>query len=64
MCDTCDWEEMLDTIEDLASNDDADFALSTIEGIQAWVDEHHHITPKQKTAIANIEAAMERKAGL
>ena len=63
MCESCDWEAMLDKIDELISDDRADFALATVEGIQTWVDEHEHITPKQKEAIENIEAAIERKAG-
>jgi hypothetical protein len=59
MCDSCEWPEALEELNELCENSDYDFANDTLSGIAEWVEEKHHITEKQLTAIANIKRAVE-----
>jgi hypothetical protein len=59
MCDTCEWPEALEELNELCSDEDYDFANDTLSGIAEWVEERGHITEKQLTAIANIKRAVE-----
>jgi hypothetical protein len=63
MCDTCEWEAYLDTIQEAI--DDAanlpqkaeDFAASVtekLEDIQQWVEDNEHITEAQAEAVDNM----------
>jgi hypothetical protein len=61
MCDSCEWSEALEELNDLCEDSDYDFASDTLLGIAEWVEEKHHITEKQITAIANIKRAVENR---
>lgn len=61
MCDSCDWEDVLEELEDLCSDSDYDFANDTLESIAEWAREKKHITEKQVAAIDNIKRAVERR---
>jgi len=59
MCESCEWKETLEELNDLCEDSDYEFANNTLAGIAEWVEEKHHITEKQLTAIANIKRAVE-----
>jgi hypothetical protein len=61
MCQECDWEDFADGLQILLGDTDFMWAADTIEGIQETVREKEHATPRQKEAIENIEAAVERR---
>lgn len=67
MCLHCDWEKWLQTIDDMTEAEDDrgvavfDWAGDTLTKICVWVQEHGHITDKQKQAIRNIATSMIRK---
>ena len=55
MCDSCDYEEYLEKIEELT--EECKLAKSTrcfVEGVFEWVEEHRHITPEQMSRIDQI----------
>ena len=54
MCTKCDWESVLSDCEALLSDPDFEFAEDTVAGIKEWIEENHHVTEKQTTAIENI----------
>jgi len=59
MCDSCEWEEVLEELNDLCASPDYEWANDTLSGIAEWVEEKNHVTEKQLTAIANIKRAVE-----
>ena len=58
-CQSFEWSEVLEELNDLCEDSDYDFANDTLSGIAEWVEEKKHITEKQLTAIANIKRAVE-----
>jgi hypothetical protein len=61
MCEACDWEDFADGLQVILGDPDFAWAADTIEGIQETVREKEHVTERQKEAIENIEAAVERR---
>lgn len=59
MCDSCEWEEILEELNDLCADPDYEWANDTLSGIAEWVEEKKHVTEKQVDAIANIKARVE-----
>lgn len=59
MCDSCEWEEELEELNDLCSDSDYEWANDTLSGIAEWVEENEHITEKQIAAIGRIKAVVE-----
>lgn len=59
MCDHCDYEEVLSTIDDMLMYDEYDFARDTLEGIRDWIQDKHHVTERQKQSIENIKNSKE-----
>ena len=57
MCDACDWEELVERIDELIDSDDADFALDTLESMRDWITDNEHCTDRQREAVANIARA-------
>ena len=55
MCQDCEWEGLLEQIDQLLDDEQYEFAQDTLEGIREWVEEQEHCTEKQKTAVQNIE---------
>lgn len=60
MCDGCGWEGELSRIRDMLDDPDCEFALETLSGIAAWVEDHEHITDRQVRAVDNIDDAAHR----
>lgn len=54
MCINCEWEELLEEIDELIDDSDYEFAQDTLEGIQEWVSDNEHCTEAQKNAVCNI----------
>ena len=54
MCDFCDWEELLDEIDEMLEEEIYEFAVDTLEGIRDWVSDNEHCTEAQKDAVKNI----------
>ena len=59
MCQSCEWSETLEELDDLCEDSDYEFANDTLSGIADWVEREQHITEKQLMAIANIKRAVE-----
>jgi len=59
MCDTCEWPEALEELNDLCEDSDYDFANDTLSGIADLDKRDKHVTIKQLGAIANSERAVE-----
>lgn len=55
MCDTCDWEDLLEEIETMCAAGGYEFADRTLSGIHDTVTQQSHCTEKQKTAVNNIK---------
>ena len=54
MCLNCEWEELLEEIDELLEDSKYEFAQDTLEGIKEWVSEKEHCADGQKDAVANI----------
>ena len=50
-----DWEEWVDTLDELLLNPDFEYADITLQGIKSWVMDNEHITENQIMAITNIQ---------
>jgi len=59
MCQSCEWEETIKELSGLCDDEDYEFAFETLSGIMEWIENKHHVTEKQLTAIANIKRAVE-----
>ncbi len=58
MCYQCEWEELLEDIDEMMEDDKYSFALDTLEGIKEWTSEFEHCTDKQREAIENIRESV------
>jgi len=56
VCETCEWEKVVEQIDELLQDDRYSFAIDTLEGIREWCVKNEHVTPKQADAIENIAA--------
>ena len=54
MCNRCEWEELLEDIDELIDEPKYEFAQDTLEGIQEWVSDEEHCTEAQRNAVENI----------
>lgn len=54
MCISCEFSSYINLIEQMFDDPRYSFAWDTLEGIYGWVNENHHITENQKTAVKNI----------
>ena len=59
VCQSCDWEEALDEIDEMLDDERYSFAVDTLEGIKEWVAKAEHVTDKQKEAVDNIRGSVE-----
>ena len=57
MCEDCEWENLLEQIDELFGQEKYDFASDTLQGIYDWVGENEHCTESQQGAVQNIENA-------
>lgn len=60
MCDSCDWETVLSAVNEMLDDEDYEFAFDTLGGIVEWIEEHKHVTEKQKDAVQNIRNSIDR----
>ena len=60
MCDSCDFEDLLEKIDALLGDEDYEWASDTLSGIADWVEGHKHATDNQWQAVENIEAKGEK----
>lgn len=58
MCIYCDWEELLEDIDDMLEGEKYEFAMDTLEGIYEWVLRAEHCTEAQKEAVDNIKESV------
>jgi hypothetical protein len=61
MCQSCEWEETLERLNDLCEDPDFEWANDTLSGIAETIEVRGHVTEKQLDAIENITAAVERR---
>lgn len=54
MCDSCDFESVIEMITEMAQDRRYDYAAAKLEGIKDWVELHQHATEKQTVAVENI----------
>ena len=59
MCQNCEWEELLEDVDEMMDNEKYEFASDTLEGIRDWVAEKEHCTESQQNAVENIQAVVE-----
>jgi hypothetical protein len=69
VCNGCDWETALSTIEEMreelgglpeAAEDFASSVGEKLDSFAEWIDENEHLTPKQENALENMKAAIAR----
>jgi len=51
----CNWEQLIDEVDDMLLETDYAFASNTLEGIREWVETNQHCTFKQREAVKNIK---------
>ena len=54
-----EWYQFCSEIDDLILGDDYAWALDTLEGIRASVEEYKSVTEGQRRAVENIQAARQ-----
>ena len=54
MCSFCEWENLLEQIDEMLEEEDYEFASDTLQGIRDWVSDNEHCTDAQKEAVDNI----------
>jgi hypothetical protein len=59
MCADCNFESLLEEIEDMQGDECYEFASDTLTGIYTWVEEANHCTEDQKQAVENIRSSKE-----
>lgn len=60
MCQKCDYETLLNEIEDMLNNDEKyGWAYVTLDGIHNWVYRNSHATEKQWRAVMRIKKSKE-----
>ncbi|MCE5277157.1 MAG: hypothetical protein ABFD92_16640 [Planctomycetaceae bacterium] len=57
MCQGCEWEDLIERIDEMLDEEKYEWAADTLEGIRGWVARNEHCTDKQKQAVDNIEEA-------
>lgn len=55
MCENCEWEELVDLLDELLTDDRYEFADETLDGILSWVTKNEHATTAQWDAVENIK---------
>ncbi len=55
MCNSCDWQEWLEDLEDMISNTQYGYSLEFLESVFDWVIRAQHITDDQKEAVHRIK---------
>lgn len=63
MCESCEWEEWREKIQDAIDGEEYRWAFDTMDGILIWIEENKHITPGQKRALSNIWKKEPRYTG-
>ena len=61
MCQKCNFQEILDIIDDMIVEDKFQRSLDTIDSIYESVGKNKHVTDKERAALDNIRNATERK---
>ena len=61
MCQHCEWESLLARLSEMVEDDDYDWAIDTLEGIQNTVTVNECCTDRQREAVENIEDAVARR---
>lgn len=69
MCANCDWSGSVDQIDEIleraeelpeVAQEFQEGVVDRLKGIQNWMIENKHITPKMEQAIENIELGIEK----
>lgn len=55
MCDTCDWQETKDKIQDILNTGTAsESAVAFVEDVDGWIEENEHVTEAQSDRVESI----------
>jgi len=59
MCNECKWQDVSDLIDAMAKDPEGRWAWAeeTLEGIDGWLVDNEHVTPRQRSAVQNIHQA-------
>lgn len=60
MCDSCEYEDLLDKINELTDDESFEWASDTLHGIHDTVESRSHATERQWEAVENIERSQDR----
>jgi hypothetical protein len=60
MCQNCDWENLIERIDEMVNSGDYDWAEDTLTGIRDTVEERQHCSERQVEAVDNIEESLKR----
>jgi len=58
MCKNCEWDEVMEDIDEMLEDEDYEFATDTLESIRGWVLDNEHVTDGQKDAVGNIRRSV------
>ena len=58
-----EWYQFAQTIHELLGSGEFDWASDTLGGIAASVEQYHTVTPGQRRAVENVQAARGRSDG-
>ena len=60
MCQNCDWQDLIERIDEMVGSGDYDWAEDTLTGIRDTVEEREHCSERQTEAVDNIEESLKR----
>ena len=61
MCEYCEYESLIEEMEEILEYEGSEFARDTLESILGWVSDKGHCTEAQRVAVENIGGAVMRK---
>lgn len=61
MCDTCQWDKLLEEIEEMQQAGGYEFAHHALSGIYETVEEKEHCTERQWEAVRNIKNSQKAR---
>lgn len=61
MCQTCQWADTLDKLDEMLASNQFTFANDFLSSVRSWIEEKEHVTPKQLAGINNVANAVGKR---
>lgn len=61
MCELCGFEEVMEKIDEMLTDEKYDHATNTLSNLYDWIERHEHCTEAQSALVENIEEGTARR---